>query len=67
MQFSVFGAKHVAISDEKIAHELFIARGSDYADRGAPYAMRRFTRGMNPALMDKSGTLKAWSTPKSCP
>lgn len=57
MQFSVLGAKHVIISNEEDAHELLGKRGSDYEDRGTPYAMRRFTRDLNPALMDKSGKL----------
>jgi hypothetical protein len=55
MQFSVFGTNHVVISNDKDAYELLVKRAPDYDDRGTPYAMRRFTRDLNPALMDKSG------------
>ncbi|KAK7432295.1 hypothetical protein QQZ08_001241 [Neonectria magnoliae] len=57
VQFSILGEKHVVLSSDKIAHELFVKRGSKYSDRGTPYAMKYVTRDLNPALMPKN---EAW-------
>lgn len=56
-QFSILGEKQVVLSDDKIAHELFVKRGSKYSDRGTPHAMTVITDNINPALMPKNGTL----------
>ncbi|KAK7422802.1 hypothetical protein QQX98_001363 [Neonectria punicea] len=57
VQFSILGEKHVVLSSDKIAHELFVKRGSKYSDRGTPYAMKYVTQDLNPALMPKN---EAW-------
>ncbi|KAF5010770.1 hypothetical protein FDECE_3067 [Fusarium decemcellulare] len=53
-QFSILGEKQVVLSSDKIAHELFVKRGSKYSDRGTPWAVTVVTRDLNPALMPKN-------------
>lgn len=56
VQFSILGEKQVVLSDDKIAYDLFVKRGSKYSDRGTPHAMTVVTDNINPALMPKNGT-----------
>ncbi|KAH7140856.1 cytochrome P450 [Dactylonectria macrodidyma] len=57
VQFSILGEKQVVLSNDRIAHDLFVKRGSLYSDRGTPHAMAFISRDLNPALMPKN---EAW-------
>lgn len=60
-QFSVMGAKQVVLSDEKIAHELFVKRGNRYSDRGAPHAVEYISMNQSPGFRPKDGRLSPMS------
>ncbi len=56
-QFSLMGTKQVVLSDEKIANELFVKRGTRYSDRGAPHAVEHISMNQNPGFRPKDRKL----------
>ena len=53
--FKIGSEKHVIISDHNAARELFVKRGSMYADRFVTHAVSWATMNQNPALRPKDG------------
>lgn len=56
-QFSLMGEKQIVISDDRIANDLFVKRGSRYSDRGAPHAVEYISNGHSPGFRPKDGKL----------
>lgn len=53
--FRIGAQKHVIISDDKAAQELFSKRGTKYADRYVTHAIGWTTMNQNPALRPRDG------------
>lgn len=56
-QISLMGAKQVILSEERVAHELFVKRGNRYSDRGAPHAVEYISMKQSPGFRNKDGKL----------
>ena len=56
VSFRVLGVNQVVLNTEKAANDLFVQRGNNYSDRGAPTAVSEgISKGRVTALIDRSG------------